>query len=263
MDDVYLTLQSEFLDEARDRLGEMEDCLNDAYTGQTDGAEALIKLRREAHTLKGMGNAFGFPLITVLTHRLEDYMSHLSEPTAEHSKDIQYFIDRTWDVVRRGENPSDSETREVLRALPVFRSHQNINADELDTEILLVCDSQTIARKIGNDLTAYGFRIINVSNALDALSMAVSMHPDIIITSGVLKGLNGFDLVRALSAMHATKHVPLAVFTSFDAEHPEVMSLASSIPVVHLGPDVSDELTLALTNLEYQTLAPSHVDRAS
>lgn len=254
MDDVYLTLQSEFLDEARDRLGEMEECLNDAYTGQIESSEALIKLRREAHTLKGMGNAFGFPLITVLTHRLEDYLSNLIEPTAENSMDIQYYIDRTWDIVRRGENPADDETKEILRALPVFRSQQNANADELDTEILLVCDSKTIGRKIGTDLTAYGFRIINTSSALDAISMAVSMRPDIIIASDVMKGLSGFDLVRALSAMHATKDIPLAVFTSFDLEHPEVLALADKIPVVHLGPDVSDELTLALTELEYQTL---------
>lgn len=254
MSDVYAALQSEFLDEARDRLSEMEECLNDIYIGLIDTSEALVKLRREAHTLKGMGNAFGFPLITVLTHRLEDYMSNLSSPTADHSRDIQYYIDRLWEVVRRGENPSQEESKEILRALPVFRNVDAPDVEQLETEILLVCDSQTIGRKIGTDLTAYGFRVINASHALDALSMAVGMRPDIIISNGSLKGISGFDLVRGLSAMTVTQTIPVIVFTSYDAEHPEVLSIPKSIPVIQLGPDISDELTLALTSLEYRFL---------
>jgi len=254
MADVYATLQSEFLDEARDRLGEMEECLNEIYIGLIDSNEALVKLRREAHTLKGMGNAFGFPLITVLTHRLEDYMSHLTVPTADHSRDIQYYIDRLWEIVRRGENPSQNDSKEILRGLPVYRDINAPAVEQLETEILLVCDSQTIGRKIGTDLAAYGFRVINASHALDALSMAVGMHPDIIITNGSLKGISGFDLVRALSAMTVTQDIPVVVFTSYDNEHPEVLAMPSDIPVVHLGPDVSDELTLALTSLEYRFL---------
>jgi len=252
LEDVYETLQKEFLDEARDRLGEMEECLNDVYMGLVDGAEALVKLKREAHTLKGMGNAFGFPLITVLTHRLEDYMINLSIPSPDNSKDIQYYIDRLWDIVRRGENPSEDESKEILRALPVFRDIHFSAEDELDTEVLLVCDSKTIGRKIGTDLSGFGFRVINVSSALDAISMSVGMHPDIVIISGMMKSINGFDLVRALSAMTVTQDIPLVLFSSYDAEHPEILALSSDIPVVHLGPDISDELTLALTNLEYR-----------
>jgi len=254
MDDPYLTLQGEFLDEARDRLSEMEECLNDIYMGVLDPTDGLIKLKREAHTLKGMGNAFGFPLITVLTHRLEDYLSYIEASSPDCSKDIQYYIDRMWDVVRRGENPDNEESKEILRGLPIFKKPSHIDVTELETEVLLVCDSKTIGRKIGNDLSSFGFRVINASSAMDALSVAASMHPDVIITNGTMKGISGFDLIRALVAMHATREIPLAVFTSYDLEHPEVLALSSDIPVIQLGSDVSNELTLALTNLEHRFL---------
>ena len=80
VDEIFLSLTGEFLDESRDRLGQMEECLNDLYTGNIAPAEALKTLRREAHTLKGLGNAFGFSLISVLMRWTAPTLRHHDVP---------------------------------------------------------------------------------------------------------------------------------------------------------------------------------------
>ncbi len=187
-------------------------------------------------------------------HRLEDYMADLSHIPAQRSKDIQFYIDRMREIILRAENPGEEEGRALLLTLPVFKEDTEVAVDELPTEILLVSESRTIRRKIGDDLGSFGFRVIDVSNAMDALTMAVIMQPDIIITTEVMKGINGFDLIRALIAMNATKDIPVALLTSYDAEHPDILSLPDQVPVIQMDRDMSDQLALTLSALEYRFL---------
>jgi CheY-like chemotaxis protein/HPt (histidine-containing phosphotransfer) domain-containing protein len=253
-DETFLDLKGEFLMDARDGLRKMEDFLNEIYLGAVDSGDILVQMKREVHTLKGMGSAFGLPLITVLCHRLEDYIESIRGFSVQQSIDIQFHIDRIWDIVRHEKNPGKAQTKEVLRSLPIFREVSDSEIKEQQVEVLVVSRSRTIGLKIKDELSAYDFRVVSASNAEEALSMTVAMHPDIVITSGVLEMISGFDLVRAMVAMSITRDIPLVVVTSFDLEHPEIIALPSDIPVVQLGASLAKELAIALTNLEYRFL---------
>ena len=74
-DHILDALRGEFLVDVRERLEVIEEALGGsggggAGRGGGAGAEALLTIRREAHNLKGMGGSFGFPVISLIAHRL-------------------------------------------------------------------------------------------------------------------------------------------------------------------------------------------------
>ena len=63
---ILLELRREFLIEARDRLDDAQAALEGIYTGTIDRGEAITVMRRNVHSLKGMGKSFGFPTVSLV-----------------------------------------------------------------------------------------------------------------------------------------------------------------------------------------------------
>src|SRR3546814_9870935 len=78
---------------------------------------------------------------------------------------------------------------------------------------------------LARELANCGYRAQLASDPFEALRLAVSEKPDIVLTSAVLDGMPGIDLLRSLRAIRATSRLPVAVVTSFDAGHPELAGL--------------------------------------
>ena len=83
--DRFVTqLRREFIDNTRDRLTIVDDLITRLMDGGSGFDDALMKLQRHVHSIKGMGGTFDFPTVTTIAHRLEDYMETASELTVSH-----------------------------------------------------------------------------------------------------------------------------------------------------------------------------------
>ncbi len=254
--EILKRLSEEFVEETKERLEKLWRLFEADRSGQhVDGA--LHEFLRELHTMKGHGSVFGFQSVTVAAHHIEDLLSSLiGEPnwTLPEVKDLLLLID---DIIESG---ADMPLKELQEKLPW--SEQDEARDEAPITIVWVCSARVIRHKVRRDLEVFGFRVISMHDAFEAMRYIANVMPDVVITSATLDGLPGTDLVRAVDAMNTTKHIPSIVVTSFDQSHPDIMALPSYVPVVRLGQNMVDEIVGALTGLELKRVDPDRPVRA-
>ncbi len=80
--------------------------------------------------------------------------------------------------------------------------------------ILIVEDTPSEMELISHYLRESGYSVIGVVSAKEALSRAVELKPDVIITDVVMPGMSGFELCRSLKKHPVTENVPVIICTS-------------------------------------------------
>lgn len=244
-DEIVERLRGEFIGEAEDRLATMEAALMALDAAEGDAFDAhVIRLRREAHNLKGAGDAFGFPFISLVSHRLEDYIAASALESVAARQGAGRFVDAMAAVLREGRNPEEADTASRLRELPVFRRTAATSARPVARchEALVVSPSRTVARAVTVSLERLGLRVVRVVDPFQALATTVRARPDLVICGAVLDGLDGVDFLSALQAMEATRRVPMVLVTSFDSESAALKRLPGSVTVLRLDQTLSARL---------------------
>ncbi|ANC92352.1 hypothetical protein A6A40_10795 [Azospirillum humicireducens] len=246
-DDLEDRLRMEFVDDARDRLEMMNATLADRVKGQRSDVETIGVLRLAANNFRGMGTSFGYPTVSLIAHRLEDYLSGLKRLDEKQLVDIQIFIDRIAQLVDRAEQPLLAETNQIIRALPVRYEFQVTDVEVHNVEIMLVTPSKVVAKKLGSELAACGFRTMTVTDPIESISLAVRVPPDMVIASMVMDGLSGLDLIRGLRAMSVTHHVPMALLTSLNLDHPSLKEIPHGVSVIRVGEHFGDDFAAVVS----------------
>ncbi len=155
-DQILAQLRIEFLDDARERLEDIADELEKNETANRDVEETLLAIRHQCHSLKGMGGSFGFPTITLVAHRLEDYLARAHVVNAKIVRDIDIYCQCLLDIISAGENPEPDAAAEIIRALPAFSLFEVEDIVPLITEVMLVTPSKTIGAIVGHELAECG-----------------------------------------------------------------------------------------------------------
>lgn len=141
-------------------------------------------------------------------------------------------------------DPFDMETLEKLgritgcRIVPVLASRREIlaaiavhylksSSNEGGEAILIVDDSHTVAAVIQKALIKEGFKVLLAGDGLEALKVALSERPRLIITDSVMPRLDGFGLLRALKANPMTSEIPVIMLTSKASTEDEQRALES------------------------------------
>lgn len=81
-------------------------------------------------------------------------------------------------------------------------------------KILIVDDSPTIVRHIYELLHPSGYNLITASDGEQALSLAVSEQPHLVILDVVLPKKNGFQVCRQLKTTPDTQEIKILMLTS-------------------------------------------------
>ncbi len=246
-EDLEDRLRVEFVDDARDRLQRMYEAVEQAGKAQLSPTKAISILSMEAHNLKGCGTAFGYPAVSLVAHRLEDYLSGMTTLTERNIIEIDTYLDRAGSLVDRPVQPQLAETNQILRGLPVRYVFDIKDVEVHNIEVMLVTPSKVVARKLSNELAACGFRPIRVQDPIESISLAVRVPPDMLIASMVMDGLNGLDLIRGLRAMSVTRKVPMALLTSLDLDNIAIREIPEGVAVIRLGPQFSEDVATAIT----------------
>ncbi len=244
-------IEAEFLDEVRDILAGIDVLIGNLRSRVVPVGEALARIRRDMLNVEIRGSTLDQPLVTIVAHRLSEYLADLKEVDAGQLDDVQTFVDQIRQALEGKVDSSTTGSAKVVRALPARRVAEFNPADVkvTDVEVMLVVPDKAMSRIVERELAACGYRVSNVHSPFQALEMAVRTRPDMVIVSGVLGDLSGVDIACALSSMPTTRNLPVAILTSYSWGHPSLQDLPSRVPVIRKGPNFGDDLAEALSRL--------------
>jgi CheY-like chemotaxis protein len=249
-DELAQKAELEFHDEATTRLAEMNRLLDDiAAKGAQDSY--LADLLGHANNLRITGASFGFPAVTLIAQRLEGYLNDLPQWTDKAQRDAQEFCDALGDILERKSQPDDDEIAQLVRGLPshISRTFSPGDVEIRNVEILLVTPARAVAKILSKQIMACGYRVNSVHDPIEGLTTALRLKPDMVITSQVMKGLTGVDLIRALKSVTTTEKIPCAVITSQELDSADFSRLPQGSPVLRSGSHFADDFAKVVTQL--------------
>jgi CheY-like chemotaxis protein len=82
------------------------------------------------------------------------------------------------------------------------------------TRVLVVDDDASNRLWLTSVLEPAGFGVINAGGGREAIQLAKSTSPDLVLLDLMMPDVNGFAVVEALRADPATRHVPIMVLTA-------------------------------------------------
>ena len=91
--------------------------------------------------------------------------------------------------------------------------------------VMVVDDSPTDKAFIKQMLERAGYEVIEAASGQDALELAKSRMPDVVVMDVVMPGMNGFQATRSLSKDPATATIPVLVVSSKNQETDRLWAL--------------------------------------
>src|SRR5882724_10421845 len=155
-------------------------------------ADALRTIKRLTHSLKGNGGSFGFPNISLIANRVEDYLYHAGatiEPAA-----LRRFYDRMEDILQR-RLPGDGEAERVIDGLPRAVSFDLSEVVYQEVDVVLIMENSTQSRLVRREFEACGYSVVQIVNTLEALDYIRRVKPDLVVASAMMPGLSGVELL--------------------------------------------------------------------
>lgn len=238
----------EFRDEATQHIAEMNQLLDQiAAEGPLDSLIEII--RRRGHELQGAGHSFGYPVLSMVARRLGAYLDDMADWQAKSQTDLQAFVDKLGEMLERRTQPADEEIASIVRALPslINSSFSENDVEIRNVEILLVTPTRAIAKLLAQQIKACGFRVTSCADPVEGLTMALRLRPDMVLTSQVMKGMSGVDLLRAIKAVTATENIPGAVLTSQELDAATAARLPQGTAIVKSGSHFADDFAKVVT----------------
>jgi CheY-like chemotaxis protein len=120
---------------------------------------------------------------------------------------------------------------------------------EVEMKKILVVDDETDFRiGISMELKRLGFDPIEADNGTDAFDLAISQHPDLIVSDVVMDNANGFMLRELLRENIQTATIPLILMTGHADEagawesDPEVTYLKKPFSIPELVSTITQKL---------------------
>lgn len=112
--------------------------------------------------------------------------------------------------------------------------------------VLIVDDSPTEQHVLTQVLEKNGFETLVASDGEEAISMAETSQPDLILMDVVMPGMNGFQATRQLSRNPGTSTIPVVMVTSKDQETDRVWGLRQGAVDYLMKPVKQDDLLAAV-----------------
>lgn len=247
--EVVDELRQEFVDEAVETLQSLDVTLDAGRHGHVSEVEVVDEFRRAAVRLRGPAGNFGFRALATIALRLEDYLTHAPATLPPRVwDDLQKFIDMMQSLAEE-RLPANVEPASLVRALPTRLGFDLGDIQVRSIEVMLVMPHGAQTRYVEREMQQCGYRVVVVSDTIEAFAHVVQSKPDLIVVSALMPQLDGIDLAIGLSAMPSTRNIPIAVITSLDAGDERLVLLPKKIPVVYKGASFGDDLFKALDSL--------------
>jgi twitching motility two-component system response regulator PilH len=117
------------------------------------------------------------------------------------------------------------------------------------TLILIADDSPTELFVIKKMLEKHNHQVITAEDGLQAIELALSKKPDLIIMDVVMPNLNGFQATRRLSKDSATLNIPIIIVSSKNQETDKVWGFRQGAKGYLCKPVTEDQLLTEINTL--------------
>ena len=124
--------------------------------------------------------------------------------------------------------------------------------------MLVVEDEAPIRRALEINLSARGFEVLLAATGEDALRLAASGHPDVVLLDLGLPGISGLEVIEGLRGW---TEVPIIVLSARDSEGDKVRALDAGADDYVSKPFGMDEL-LARLRAALRRVSPSKNEQA-
>ncbi|HTD06109.1 response regulator [Undibacterium sp.] len=114
----------------------------------------------------------------------------------------------------------------VARASELL-GHGQLSASTQKTSVLIIDDSITFRERLAEELRGAGYEVTGVSTGEEGLRRAAANRPSVVITDGVLSGIDGPTVVRKLRLDAALRKIPCILLTGSDDRIAELHALDS------------------------------------
>ena len=104
------------------------------------------------------------------------------------------------------------DARELIQRLNQFPFHRGDGSGEV--KVLVVDDEPANRIWLAKALEPAGFTVLPASGGKEAIDMAKSLKPDLVLLDLMMPEVTGFDVVEALRADEATRDTPIMVLTA-------------------------------------------------
>jgi len=239
---IYARYEQEFLVDCLDKLDGADEAINGMIAGGEGFPGHLENFLRMVHSIKGAAGTFGYPTISTIAHRVEDFIEALKN-TSAHLSEIQVFVDRMREIAESGFNPGADDCTRLLAALPRANMRIATVRPSREVNVLLVMPRDVQRKIIGQELSSCGFGISFVATGVDAISSVLAASPSIIVSSVILKDMTGMDLARALDGIEAIQGGHFILLSSSPVSNEQLAKLPDHVAIVYKGAGYAESLT--------------------
>jgi DNA-binding response OmpR family regulator len=86
------------------------------------------------------------------------------------------------------------------------------------TTILIADDNPDLVAVLSNRFRALGFGVLEARDGMEALELARSRRPEVVLLDVMMPELNGFQVCRAIKEDSALVRIPVVLLTAKDSE---------------------------------------------
>lgn len=243
---LELQIESEFLEEARDIMNQLEILRENLRSHFSD--DEMTKMRKNVQLLSAQAHTADFGVVSLLAHRLDDYLARIATMGYPHGNDVRMFLDKLEQALDGTLTlTSQHAGAELVRELPnkTRFDHEFGDLEQKNIEILVIVPDKAMGHIVEREMAACGYRVSFAKSSFKGFELAVRTRPDMILSAGVIDELSGVDLANAFAAMPTVRDIPFALLTSYSWGHPSLKGLPPSAAIVRKGKEFGDDVAEA------------------
>lgn len=122
------------------------------------------------------------------------------------------------------------------------------NMHDNNGKILIVDDEPRNRQMLNNMCVNLGFDTIQASNGEEAINIARSSSPDLIIMDVIMPKMNGFDSTERIKSYSETKHIPVIIITALGSREDLLTGISKGADDFLTKPYDFEELSIRLKN---------------
>jgi DNA-binding response OmpR family regulator len=100
--------------------------------------------------------------------------------------------------------------------------------------LLIVEDEKTLAELLGKTFSMEGFDVLRARDGVEALSVALANHPDVILLDILLPGMDGIGMLEKLREYEWGKHAKVIVLTNLSPDDHIMDEIAEEMPAYYI-----------------------------
>jgi signal transduction histidine kinase/ligand-binding sensor domain-containing protein/DNA-binding response OmpR family regulator len=116
----------------------------------------------------------------------------------------------------------DSNKPNLMAQKPPLKSVLSQKELNIEKQILLIVDDHEEMRQFISDIFSAQFQVIQSESGEEALEMALTYLPDVVITDWMMPGMSGVNLCQALRNNAKTNHIPILILTSKSTQESQI-----------------------------------------